>query len=734
MEKVTYLQISYPNFVLGTTIDPAEANQNNYEIVTKINELVEWAGVIGNEEQDRRYFESERVSAESDRRLAEDKRSDAERIRSNNEDDRKSNETYRIQNENDRITQEDNRQTNEQIRMANATEFHTKRYAETYVASGGENTIPIFESDYDPERDGVDVIYRNLYLVEGKQFEIEGKDIQLKNFILEEGDRVTVQLWKGIIANPEINAHGSAHGSGGTDPIDLTDLPGKSKEVNKLSDKLLTHEARDVKKTEEYPYIIANFPTEGRSEVVHPSVVYIEGGYGEGSHPYWACVEPYPRTNDQYENPYIFRSYDGQHWESPEGINNPVVDTPEGDRNHLSDSELFYDEDSDMLYLYYRKGYRDERRYSIHRMHSSNGVDWSTPVEIFNNDNLPEDEDVIMSPTFVKEGDTLYVYLWELNGDVFRYQVHGDEIQYGSQTKCNFLGFSEGVPRHGFVHYDPEEGIYRMLNTYIKHGEYWETLVYMVSDNGIDWTYMNECIPIDKTEFSRIGRAVMLPVKNDSSLWECWFFTITEKDGIRTSNTYYMPFKETNEGLFPINSQGWRTMIYNNFYAPTVATKHLSADSISKRFIGAEATISEDIEFNEESCEQDIYFDKVNYDTHNFIQDGKIVIPKGVNRITITSNIPFRTTRPVFCRFEENLRQTRDNDPTGEYKTRVQVSGSISSAESGTHYIELNSHSGTLHVDEGEEISFMAVVRSIHSDYRTSLRAESGTWIRVEAV
>lgn len=37
---VTYLEISYPNFALGAIIDPEEANQNNYEIVTKINDNI----------------------------------------------------------------------------------------------------------------------------------------------------------------------------------------------------------------------------------------------------------------------------------------------------------------------------------------------------------------------------------------------------------------------------------------------------------------------------------------------------------------------------------------------------------------------------------------------------------------------------------------------------------------------------------------------------------------------
>lgn len=37
---VSYLEISYPNFVLGAIIDPEEANQNNHDFQTKINDII----------------------------------------------------------------------------------------------------------------------------------------------------------------------------------------------------------------------------------------------------------------------------------------------------------------------------------------------------------------------------------------------------------------------------------------------------------------------------------------------------------------------------------------------------------------------------------------------------------------------------------------------------------------------------------------------------------------------
>ncbi len=39
--SISYFQISYPNFVLNQIIDPDEANQNNYDISEKINEIID---------------------------------------------------------------------------------------------------------------------------------------------------------------------------------------------------------------------------------------------------------------------------------------------------------------------------------------------------------------------------------------------------------------------------------------------------------------------------------------------------------------------------------------------------------------------------------------------------------------------------------------------------------------------------------------------------------------------
>lgn len=104
VEKISYLQLSYPNFQLGEVIDPSEANQNNYEIrvsvnetITSINDLVDemnyWKGemrpIVNNEE--------ERILMENTRMDNESYRLEQEMYRADNERDRVENETKRVE-------------------------------------------------------------------------------------------------------------------------------------------------------------------------------------------------------------------------------------------------------------------------------------------------------------------------------------------------------------------------------------------------------------------------------------------------------------------------------------------------------------------------------------------------------------------------------------------------------------------------------------------------------------
>ncbi len=87
---------------------------------------------------------------------------------------------------------------------------------------------------------------------------------------------------------------------------------------------------------------------DGSGQAVHPSVVYIPGGFA--GYKYWMAMTPYPAGNDDYENPSLLASNDSVTWEVPTGITNPLASMPS---DHNSDCCLVWDGIARTLYLYY---------------------------------------------------------------------------------------------------------------------------------------------------------------------------------------------------------------------------------------------------------------------------------------------------------------------------------------------------------------------------------------------
>lgn len=92
-------------------------------------------------------------------------------------------------------------------------------------------------------------------------------------------------------------------------------------------------------------------------EAVHPSVVYIPGGWG--GHKYFMAMTPYPSGNDDYENPSLLASNDGETWVVPTGITNPLEPMPAG--SHNCDPCLVWDGDNEILYMYYNRSSATKR-------------------------------------------------------------------------------------------------------------------------------------------------------------------------------------------------------------------------------------------------------------------------------------------------------------------------------------------------------------------------------------
>ena len=112
-------------------------------------------------------------------------------------------------------------------------------------------------------------------------------------------------------------------------------------------------------------------------DLVHPSVVYIPTGFCGWK--YWMAYTPYPTENSDYENPCIAVSQDGEIWETPAGVTNPLVAKPAGGYN--ADTELVYNKSDRKLYLFYRERIAPTSN-KLMVMESSNGSTWTSPVAV----------------------------------------------------------------------------------------------------------------------------------------------------------------------------------------------------------------------------------------------------------------------------------------------------------------------------------------------------------------
>src|SRR5690625_3180659 len=104
---------------------------------------------------------------------------------------------------------------------------------------------------------------------------------------------------------------------------------------------------------------------------VHAKGLHFEDGWK--GYRYRVAYTPHPRGNVEYENPSIAVSNTIYHnWTDPDGLQNPLFDTPDGGYN--SDTHLVYRDDIDTLEIWWRTYLGSQR--IIYRKTSTDGTNW----------------------------------------------------------------------------------------------------------------------------------------------------------------------------------------------------------------------------------------------------------------------------------------------------------------------------------------------------------------------
>lgn len=116
---------------------------------------------------------------------------------------------------------------------------------------------------------------------------------------------------------------------------------------------------------------------DGSGQVTHPSVVHIPRGWN--GYEYWMAMTPYPSGKDSEEDPNIVASHDGDHWEVPRGVSNPLDDEPGGRGAYNSDTNLVLVDGT--MYMTWRK-VTENRKVEFYMRTSTDGANWTEPVLI----------------------------------------------------------------------------------------------------------------------------------------------------------------------------------------------------------------------------------------------------------------------------------------------------------------------------------------------------------------
>jgi hypothetical protein len=135
------------------------------------------------------------------------------------------------------------------------------------------------------------------------------------------------------------------------------------------------------------------------NQVTHPSVYFNPDGWNGWE--YWLAITPYDGTTSAFENPCIFVSHDGDNWQAPAGLTNPL--TPKPAVGYNSDPYLTLGPDG-KLYCFYRPS--DDVTYgAIVFKSSSDGVTWGSETECFR-----AGKSATLSPSVIWDGKQWVCY------------------------------------------------------------------------------------------------------------------------------------------------------------------------------------------------------------------------------------------------------------------------------------------------------------------------------------
>jgi len=151
---------------------------------------------------------------------------------------------------------------------------------------------------------------------------------------------------------------------------------------------------------------------DGSGVAIHPDVLYFENGWN--GYKYWLAMTPYAGQDATLENPSMLVSNDGQTWEVPTGLTNPIIPYP-GVGMFNSDTDLTMSPDGLTMYMVYREFSTLEKIFLIS---STDGINWTLPTLILEGDVSSVTQ--MLSPSIIWDGSQYVMYTGDSSQVSFR--------------------------------------------------------------------------------------------------------------------------------------------------------------------------------------------------------------------------------------------------------------------------------------------------------------------------
>jgi hypothetical protein len=234
---------------------------------------------------------------------------------------------------------------------------------------------------------------------------------------------------------------------------------------------------------------------DGSNQVIEPTVISFDTPWH--GFKYWMAVSPYPNGDPSKENPSIVASQDGVTWQVPPGLTNPLaLPSPA----YLADATIFYDSESDHLWVYYIDTSAQTGLLRMFRLISSDGVHWQNQGILFQ---VPVYD--AQSPTLAKMGDTYY--MWTVNNgaagclgttSTLEYRTSKDGVHWSDAQLSNMV-------QPGYV-------VWHLNVTYISsRSQYWAALTAYPNTSNCDHTVLFLATSEDGISWKTFQKPILQP-------------------------------------------------------------------------------------------------------------------------------------------------------------------------------------------------------------------------------